>query len=192
MYLHTDVTAIKLTSVHPAELRGYADRGWTFFESIIIDSKAGMYNVFCWNDDTPDDALEGSEGWAFLQELIPKPPRLLPLTPADFEAQLEERRQRASQRGLPLFTNGKDNKFVPRKYEETFRAIQAGQCRNYWDAGLDDERVADLCKVLQDSAVTVLNLGANRIGREGLRALFDTPCLRSTLQTLLLLRNRIG
>jgi len=195
MYLHADITAIKLTSVPPTELRGYGDRGWTFFESIIVDSKAGMYNVLCWSNDTPDDALEGSEGsegWAFLERLTPKPPRLLPLTPADFEAQLEERRQLASQRGVPLFTNGKDNKFVPRKYEETFRAIQAGECRSYFDAGLDDERVAELCKVLRDSAVRGLNLGVNRIGREGLRALFDMPSLRASLRTLLLMSNCIG
>ncbi len=39
-YAHQEVTAIKLIAVPSTENRKYDDRGWTLFESIIIDGKA--------------------------------------------------------------------------------------------------------------------------------------------------------
>jgi hypothetical protein len=84
------VTAIKLTSVPPIELRTYETRGWTFFESTVIDGKAasarmgalGHLNYLCLGDDF-EPSSEQAEGKKFLQKFCLQkrgPPR----TPAKF------------------------------------------------------------------------------------------------------------
>lgn len=192
MYLHMHTTAIKLKCVPPAEQRRYDDRGWTLFESVVIDSKAGMQNVFCNEADDTEFTFQEGQGWEFLKQFIPVRRRCLPLVPADFVEQLEDRRRLAAERGCPLFTNGKDNSFVPRKYEDVFQVILNARSRNYSGARLDDEAVQLLCKVMCSSKVEVLNFGSNRIGREGLGAILEMPCSGSTLRTLLLYENRLG
>jgi len=70
-YGHREITAIKLTSVPLSEKRTYDDRGWTLFESILIDGKApspnllvgspfGGANVLTLNFDPEADANDGS------------------------------------------------------------------------------------------------------------------------------------
>jgi len=195
LYLHTHTTAVKLESVPSGEPRSYDARGWTFFESVIIDSKAGQGNVIRWVADAQDHEHQVAEGWTFLQPLFRNhvgPWRHLPLSPSAFEERIEERRQAAKEKGFALFTNGKDNAFVPKKYADTFEVILGGRSRRYTHSGLDDQRTLQLCTVLRDSEVEVLNLGTNEIGAEGLQAVLEMPCAASSLQTLLLNSNRIG
>jgi hypothetical protein len=54
-YAHCEITAVKLTAV-PAEVsRAYDDRGWTLFESIIIDGKAASQRLQLFNWLTVDE-----------------------------------------------------------------------------------------------------------------------------------------
>jgi len=123
-YGHQEVTVVKLMATPVAEIRKYEDRGWTFFESAIVDGKGGskkyggLPSVLTF-DDTFDAECESKTGTDFLRQFscFRRSP---PLTPERFEQELEVRRKRAVEKHVTLFTNGKDQPFILEKYHEAY------------------------------------------------------------------------
>jgi len=72
-----------------------------------------------------------------------------------------------------LFTNGRDNAFVPSKYREAFQHICAAKTLTYNHAGWSNGDVLDLVEVLKQCPnLEILNLNFNRnISDVGVNAL---------------------
>merc|ERR1719235_1022373 len=70
----------------------------------------------------------GSEWFDWTGE---KPPRIVnfeaekqpPMTPQRFQTALKEREARAAERGVPLFTNGRDQPFVLKKFQKAYAEL---------------------------------------------------------------------
>eukprot|EP00415_Alexandrium_ostenfeldii_P004125 UN4125 len=85
-YGHKDVTAVKFVTVPTEENRTYDDRGWTKFESDVIDSKPaaesfGWLNVLTCSSSANTDLDAMSECQ-----------RRPPVIPSRFKAEMEDRR----------------------------------------------------------------------------------------------------
>merc|ERR1712232_1222367 len=198
-YAHRHVTAWKLTAVPKEEPRKYEDRGWTEFESIIIDSKGGFFNKFTIGEDfdpaaDPLSVPQPGESELRSQEDVPQlrhyklwkgfaQARLRPpLTPAQFEARLDVMKTRAEERGLALFTNGKDHPFIIDKYKANFENLQyidmlmfegsgSGVCgKQAYDWG--DKEVMELVEVLPYcKQLGYITLWGQQIGKTGGQAI---------------------
>ena len=113
-YAHQEVTAVKLISVPLAVLRKYDDRGWTLYESILIDGKEssaiigtwGEHNVLTLADDF--DPEDGSKSGRDFIKAAAKSRRQAPCTPEKFAKLMNLRADRATGKGVKLFTNGTD------------------------------------------------------------------------------------
>ena len=124
-YSHQEVTAVKLIAVPSTVTRKYEDRGWTLFESILIDGKEpsqnmGLYgerNVMTLADDFDfDAAITGKEFVSKCATAQRQPPS----TPERFAQQMQSRGENAIQKGVKLFTNGKDQPFLLETYHKAF------------------------------------------------------------------------
>jgi hypothetical protein len=168
-YGHRAVTSIKLVDVPPGELKQYDDRGWTLFESIMIDSKGGDWNRWTFEgfdlNKTPEDPV------SFFLQFPPKTLRPV-LTFDDFKRELDVRRTRSEENGLQLFTNSKDGILVEEKYKSSYKRLTEVTILAYDHAGWGDSQVKDLCQALPDfKALEHLQLTGNDIGKAGARAL---------------------
>lgn len=131
-YAHSEVLAIKLMSVPPSVKRTYDDRGWTLFESLLINGKGsaetmhaiggqGMDNILTF-DDSFDPEVEPCHGYEFVVKFA-HAQRLPPCTPERFQEEMMVREARAKAKGVDLFTNGKDHPFVLDKYAKAFEEL---------------------------------------------------------------------
>mmetsp|Transcript_16792 Transcript_16792/g.52673 ORF Transcript_16792/g.52673 Transcript_16792/m.52673 type:complete len:408 (-) Transcript_16792:590-1813(-) len=191
-YGHSDVTSAKLVSVPSTEQRTYDDRGWTKFESDVIDSKppaaqdvTGEFNVL----------TISSPGCSDLWQLA-KNQRRPPVTPTRFRSEMEDRRKRAEAKNVRLFTNGKDQEFLETKYDETFSAMCAFVDKlDYKDKGFGVAEAKQLVEVLPHFAkLQRLELNRNKFGDEGAKmiALALADGAAPMLQNLGLHSNSIG
>merc|ERR1712232_1317018 len=103
-----------MTHVPEKEPRRYDDRGWTFFESCVLDGKGPStiqaFNVITLDDDFDPDA-EKETDVEFIHKFSHN--KRMPIrTPEDFEQQLAERGIRTAKKGVNLFTSGKDQPFI--------------------------------------------------------------------------------
>jgi hypothetical protein len=192
-YAHRDVTAVKLTSTPGCPDRSFDDRGWTLFESIVIDGKGpsserhvfGERNVLTFSEFFNPETEE-TEGEAFVAKFSGNE-RRPPLTPERFQEELEKRRRRAKEKGVSLFTNGKDHPFVQKKYADVFEECIKTADFDFSSMGFGDDELAELllvarrCKGLQTltlynnqlaslpesigqlAALDCLNLGSNQL-----------------------------
>jgi len=168
-YGHRAVTSIKLVDVPEKEEKKYDERGWTLFESIMMDFKAGDFNRFSFEGFDPKKAPE--DVVTFFLQFPVKTLRPL-LTPDDFQRELQARRARAEARGLQLFSNSKDNTIVPEKYTIAYRRMTQVSILAYDHAGWGDAQVKDLCRALPDcEALEHLQLTGNDIGKPGAQEL---------------------
>jgi hypothetical protein len=229
-YAHRDVTAIKLTGTPAAELRTYILRGWTLFESDVIDGK-GVGTIPAsrgWNCRVEDFAPSHLSGkivdFGSLNVLVVEPEqgfwfyrhfcgegfgdfrhsefikqmefcvsaRSAPCPPAQFCRDLEERRQNAEKLNLMLFTSGKDQPFVTKKYEATYKMMTETAMWDCSNVGVDDAYCKGLATVLPDFHIQTLKLGTNKFGAEGLAALAEALQLNQTITSLDLQSNAIG
>ena len=103
-----------MIAVPPSVLRTYDDRGWTLYESILIDGKEssaiiglwGEHNVLTLTDDfNPDD---GSKQPKEFVKAAAESQRHAPCTPEKFAKRMNLRAERATGKGVKLFTNGTD------------------------------------------------------------------------------------
>ena len=136
-YVHQETTAIKLIGTPEDELRTYDLRGWTLFESRVIDGKGtgtipkamgwrGVNPYYDWVDfgsmnvlvvhekiDPPHHSPSLDECKKYISELLGLcAQRSVPCKPDRFRGELEERRCSAEIKGQRLFTSGKDQPFV--------------------------------------------------------------------------------
>jgi len=176
-YGHMNVTAIKLVAVPDTEPRKYDDRGWTFFESCIVDCKEksdkdimGELNVLTF-DDSFDPVGETETGKGFVKKFAMSK-RQPPRTPEDFELALLERGQRAKDKGVDLFTSGRDQPFILDRFCSTFvelaNAKQFDFTRMDWG---DTEAVQFSKMMLSCQCLEQLWLANNAIGDMGVEAL---------------------
>ena len=135
-YVHQETTAIKLIGTPEDELRTYDLRGWTLFESRVIDGKGagtipkamgwkgcneqsnvvdfGSMNVLVVHEKIfPPHHGPSFDAWDCTSELLGLcAQRSVPCKPDRFRGELEERRCSAEIKGQRLFTSGKDQPFV--------------------------------------------------------------------------------
>ena len=140
-YVHQETTAIKLIGTPEDELRTYDLRGWTLFESRVIDGKGTgtIPKAMGWQgEDTRCREVDfGSMNVLVVHnKILPRPgphfnmfdlvhisflvsellnccaQRSVPCKPDRFRGELEERRCSAEIKGQRLFTSGKDQPFV--------------------------------------------------------------------------------
>lgn len=189
-YGHHGVLAVKFVTVPTDEKRTYDDRGWTKFESDVIDSKPGPEwhgepNVITCSSMTDTDL-----------KAMSKCQRRPPVTPSRFKAEMEERRQRAVGKGVNLFTNGKDQAFLEDKYTETFaKMAEASTDLSYFDMNLGDSGVEQLCEVLPYfRKLKTLYLNDNHITEEGAKSLAKALAAGGApkLEILGLIGNNVG
>jgi len=196
-YAHCETFAFKLTVCPEGVSRGYDDRGWPLFESILIDSKAASrklfvdfagFNVMTFGTDFEQGFLK--EEWDVKKFGKDKPPegfvqalqksRRMALKPEDFSKALELRRQRAEERGVSLFTSGGDYAFVEEKYAVAYscttQADSISRGGNNWGV----EEIICLAKVLPDyKRLKTLLLPQNPFGDAGMEVLV-APLQRAT------------
>ena len=139
-YVHQETTAIKLIGTPEDELRTYDLRGWTLFESRVIDGKGTgtIPKAMGWQGSAmPSSSSLASVDFGSMNVLVVRekifPPagnggracreyvsellglcaqRSVPCKPDRFRGELEERRCSAEIKGQRLFTSGKDQPFV--------------------------------------------------------------------------------
>ena len=124
-YSHQEVTSVKLIAVPSMVTRKYEDRGWTLFESILIDGKEpsaiiggyGEHNVMTLADDFDLDAPHTGEEFVSKCATAQRQP---PCTPQRFAQLMQSRGESAIQKGVKLFTNGKDQPFLLETYHKAF------------------------------------------------------------------------
>uniref|UniRef100_A0A7S4UYR3 Uncharacterized protein n=1 Tax=Alexandrium monilatum TaxID=311494 RepID=A0A7S4UYR3_9DINO len=193
-YGHRDVTALKLTRTPAEELRGYDDRGWTKFESDVIDAKSqspkdpyGELNVLTFTMP-PGPWLTAA--FSVLSHSKRRPP----VTPERFELELKERGQKAQEKGVDLFTNGKDQPFILDKYREAFFAAAEGaEALDYTNMEWGPAEAKILSEALpHHKRVKKLRLGGNNFKKAGLEILAPAIAELNDLKILRLDGNSFG
>jgi len=168
-YCHRNVGAIKMMAVPAEEPRKYDDRGWTFFESCVIDGKEasdkdgfGRLNIITVDDDFDPDG-EMSRGFSFIEQFAFR--KRMPIrTPEDFEMQLKERGRRAMDKGVNLFTSGSDQPFILKKYASCFKELAAAENLDYGNSKWGDAEILELSKLLKGyTSLQRLNLANGNI-----------------------------
>jgi len=184
MYIDQDVTALKLTGLPAEQLRKYDDRGWTTGESALIDAKGCGWNKYVFDDHFDPDA-EDAEGRGFVLKYMKQQGASPPLPPEKMSLRMEERRTRAEERGLMLFTCGRDNDLVPRIYRESFTRLRVCRYLNYFNRGWGMAEVRELCEVLPTCEPYGLSLRRNPgIGDDEVQLLCDTLKVVRTLKVI--------
>merc|ERR1719221_409347 len=132
-YGHAEVGCWVLNTVPGHVDRKYEDRGWTYFEKSVIDVK-GMWDENVQTTVVVDDAFDFSAPVETIMKRFHSPAydrgaklvgRGPPQVPERFEQELEIRSQRAQQKGVILFTNGKEDRpLVLKKYRDTFDQLR--------------------------------------------------------------------
>lgn len=177
-YGHQQVTAVKLIAVPESEVRRYEDRGWTLFESVVIDAKeaTGQKGMWGFNRLTFDDNLDlnkfipgrnlsEKQATDFMRKFS-RVKRRPPLVPERFAEEMETRRRIADQRDVKLFTSGSDLQFVLSKYQDAFAELAKAKYFTYTWSDWTDEDFADFCKVLPHChELEQIVLTSNRITR---------------------------
>jgi len=198
-YGHRDVTALRLTGTPPDELRGYDVRGWTKFESDIIDSKPpslhtdGVFMEGELNVLTCAARRAGDGSASHFTDCVRRDRRPL-VCPARFERELAERKELAERRGVRLFTNGKDQPTILTKYRESFRQI----CRStkmlvYTNMRIGPEGGRIVAEALpQLKHLQTISLSRSGLGAEGAIALAQALPQVEELTRLSLSSNSIG
>mmetsp|Transcript_27164 Transcript_27164/g.78038 ORF Transcript_27164/g.78038 Transcript_27164/m.78038 type:complete len:579 (-) Transcript_27164:130-1866(-) len=181
-YSHKAVTSIKLMDVPASEPRKYDDRGWTFMESILIDSKGGDWNRWTFGALDPDSQQWGDPIVFFMQAKATK--LCPPLVPDAFIRELEQRKRMLRDRDLPLFANEQDSDEVPSRYAEIFSELVRATSLVYDSADWADDEVHLLAEVLlKCDRLESLQLNNNRIHIAGASRLANLipqlPMLRS-------------
>jgi len=178
-YAHEETTAIKLMAVPVIVPRKYDDRGWTLFESIIIDGKAssptlsqgkpplkGSYNFLVF-DEKFDPDNETKQDTVFVHKFAIGH-RAPPCTPQRFDQQMQKRKERAKSKNVHLFTSGKDQDFVTDKYAKAFKEQVSAKSFNFTGMNWGDEEMESLAEVLaQCTCLEDLKLSGNPIGDIG-------------------------
>lgn len=209
-YAHQEITAVKLMAVPDVVQRKYEDRGWTLFESILIDGKAASVML----GETPNCAGHENVLVADKQYDPAKFPdgvrlkhlaesgncgfenrrRSPPMTPERFKLEMEKRKSRAKSKGVPLFTNGSDQPFILDKYVAAFnQAVLSVRAYEFeylnWDLA-DIDCFADV--LVHCPELRVLHLGHNNIGDAGAEKLSKILGHLPNLNELHLEHNNIG
>ena len=135
--------------------RAYDDRGWTLFESIIIDGKAASQRLQLFNWLTIDEKF-GSQSRQNDRlslgdhpiEYLARGTRTPPCTPERFKEMLDERQARANQKGVSLFTSGSDQPFVIDKFAAAFEEQILAERFIYAALGWTDRDMETLAEVL--------------------------------------------
>ena len=157
-YAHQDISAVKLSAVPVHVSRKYDDRGWTLFESILIDGKAPSPKIFKGEDsygdlnvltcgDNFDHEAEPAQGFEFLKK-FGLGERRPPCVPERFERQMQLRGKQAEDKGVDLFTSGADLDLVRDKYKKAFAEQVQAEKFDFEDKGWGDEEMESLSEVL--------------------------------------------
>jgi hypothetical protein len=187
-YGHQKVMAIKMMAVPDHVLRKYDDRGWTLFESNIIngkepaddDSQTGMLklstlNIITFDNKDYNPLTEKATGLKFIAKFADTCHCDPPLTPARFAEEMETRRLQSVQKGVPLFTDGKDKPFILSKFRDSYELLIQAEALRFMGLDWRDGELKELCNVLPDmNCLKELNLANNHIGDEGVAALIKT------------------
>jgi hypothetical protein len=199
-YAHKEITAVKLIDVPEEVVRKYDDRGWTLFESVVIDGKAGsemiycgcepQYNVLTVTNLDLDNEL--ASGFHFVKKFA-MGERRPPCTPDRFAWEMEKRKTRAEHKGVQLFTNGKDQSFIVDKYSDAF--LEQTRLRRYTCANMgwgpsEMESVVEVLVYCEN--LEVLHLATNQFGDEGVELLAPVLPELKQLKELNLFSNNIG
>ena len=97
--------------------------------------------------DDVDPDTETETGKSFVEKFS-KALRRPPCTPAQFAEQLKKREIRAKEKGVDLFTSGKDQPFVLDKYNKAFAELTHAEKFDFYQMGWGDEEVAHFAEVL--------------------------------------------
>lgn len=195
-YGHEDVTAIRLTAVSEDVQRGYDDRGWTLFESIIIRGKGksrracwGEFNVLTFDKDFEPEK-ERLKGRKFM-ECYTRVGRGAPFKPDAFAEAMNQRKQQADAKGVLLFTNGKDQPMIVEKYKDAYAQQVHTKVLDYCGMALGDSFVKELANFFEDFyQMRELVLAENNVTDAGVAALAKV-LPKSTLKNLWLQTNPI-
>merc|ERR1719401_102703 len=115
-----------------------------------------------------------------------------PLTPEDFVEKLETNRTRLQERGLSLFTSGKDCDIVPRLYRDNFdKFVRETNSFVYDRCGWMDVDALQLSRVLSVCNVLYINLDNNLIGDAGISAICDAVSQPQVLRNFCAMANNI-
>jgi len=172
IYGHTRTTVLRCTGLPQEVARRYEDRGWTLFEECISDTKPKpAHKVFVF-DDSFDPKTKESAFHFFLSAIKGQKP---PCSAKRFVELLNIRKDRAEKRGLNLFTNGKDNPFVVRKYAEMWTELHKVYALNFQSCPWQQTHVQILCDVLPEfSQLRALDLRQTSLGCAGSAAVMKT------------------
>lgn len=202
LYSHAEVLAVKLTAVPEKSKRIFAERGWTLFESLLMDwklpstkidgGKRGKLNCLATKPDF--NPKFGNKGNLFIENLAYQgTKRSPPMTPDRFKEALEDRNFDAQRNDVPLFTERSDKAMLIDKYEMLFQdwkhAIKYDFSSMDWtddDVGLFLDFLS-YCKDLQ-----TLLLNQNKIGDAGAKALAGAIGKLPTLKHLYITKNNIS
>merc|ERR1712232_332063 len=111
-------------------------------------------------------------------------------TPEDFEQELEERGRRAEEKGVTLFTSGKDQPFILKRYAACYGDLTAADMLNYTNMEWGNEEIKRLGKTLKgNKTLRQLQLRKNQI--TDISPLAEALTGSSSLQTLVLSENPI-
>ena len=158
-YAHKEVMALKMMAVPDSVPRKYDDRGWTLFESILIDGKSASSKLIatnCYGAAKMNLATFGLDfdyehevaiGLGFFEKFS-KAQRRPPCTPARFVSEMKTREVRAKQKNVDLFTSGADHDFVIKKYKKAFAELVLAEEFDFFSMNWGDEEVDQLAEVL--------------------------------------------
>merc|ERR1712232_70130 len=102
------------------------------------------------------------------------------------------RRVKAEARNVSLFTNGKDNKFVPNIYRLAFEHIKNAKDRFYMQIGWGDAEVIKFSDFMRTSQTGFLSFYNNQMTDASMHVLCDACVTAGTVHTLLLYKNVIS
>jgi hypothetical protein len=212
-YVHQETTAIKLIGTPEDELRTYDLRGWTLFESRVIDGKGtgtipkamgwlGLTAAFKATDFGSMNVLvvhekifplhHGHSHSETSELLACCAQRSVPCKPDRFRGELEERRCSAEIKGQRLFTSGKDQPFVQDKYEATYKMMTQTTTWNCSNLRVNNKYCEDLAGVLKDWSLKNIDLQNNEIGADGAAALAKALEVNASITNIDLGGNKIG
>lgn len=207
-YGNKEITSIKLEAVPPTEARKYDDRGWTLFESTIIDAAEpsemiffhhpdclavwGQLNNLSFGDEFHPDT-EAAHDIEFVHKFCARV-RRPPLTPQRFKEAMAVRRARAQDKSKSLFTNGKDQPFVLEKYATSFQQlIKTKRFELIGESGWGFDEMKHCAEFLACChGLEHIRLESFRIAPRGAEALASALLGLANLRSLLLINTGIG
>ena len=185
IYSHPATWTLKLTALPPdypaafveylsasPNSASYDERGWCFAESAVsnlVKPYTQVLDLSRFEVDIPGSAP--AHGQCVLQQLVVacRVGRSAPMTPAEFNARLEEKTFTFYEADVPTVQD-----LYRAAFEQRFsRATRLA----YVDLGWTDGDLACLCRVIETGAVRAsksLDLTSNQITEEGMRLLYET------------------